>query len=673
MEGRKVVILCTSMLGLRRRPGVFVSASYLIVAALQAWPLPLHLATHLTGSPDGDAGVYVWNTWVFRHEIGLGHWLPLSTLTVLPLNGPTDLSLHNYTVFADLLALPLQPLLGTVTTFNLIYLLNVALAGFGMYVLARRLTGRLGESWLAGFLFMCSPFLVARGAVHYSLVAAAPLPLFVCAFEDWWARRRVRDAVLVGAVIAWAAGCDPYYAVYCVMLAAAILIRYLVRVEMMPEQRRLQRLRWSLDATMAGLMALVLWLALAGGSDLHVGGTTVSVHSLYTPMLLLAALVVARLWIAIRPHVRWPSIGELARLVRPTAAVGVVTAILLAPQLYAMGQLVARGRLTRAPVAWRSSAPGVDLVAFLIPNPAHPLMPSAAANWLSRQPDGYADQVASVSFVALAVILLAWRRAGFRPAGFWMAVTLGFASLTLGPFVRISGLTTSVPTPWTFLRYVPLVGDARMPSRFDVVVMMGLAAIFASALVALTTRWPDRRGAILATTGLLLAFELLPVPRPLYPAEAPHVYQAIAADPRPVRVLDLPFGIRDGLLTTGNFDPASQFYQTIHHKGIIGGYLSRVSPSDRAEYLAIPMIRALTALSENRPLSLAEESAARESAGAFVAESRIGYVVIDDRTASPGLRAFAVSALALIRVDEGAGFELFVPREPTLTPGPRGL
>jgi hypothetical protein len=629
---------------LLRHPAALALASYVVVSTLQAWPLPLHFATHLTGSPDGDAGVYVWNTWVFRHELDLGHWVPMSTLTVLPLNGPTDLSLHNYTVFADLLALPLQPAFGTVATFNLIYLLNVALAGLGMYVLARRLTGRVAESWLAGFLFMCSPFLAARGAVHYSLVAAAPLPFFVCAFEDWWARRRVRDAVLVGAVVAWAAGCDPYYAVYCVMLAAAILARHRVRVQMMPERWRLQRLRWILDATMAVLTALIIWIAFRGGSEIHAGRTTISVHSLYTPVLLLAALLVARGWIAIRPQVRWPSMSELARLVRPTAAVGVVTAILLAPQLYAMGQLAARGRLTRAPVAWRSSAPGVDLVAFLIPNPAHPLMPSAAAEWLSHQPGGYADQVASVSYVALAVIVLAWRRARFRPTGFWTAIALGFASLTLGPFVRIGGFTTFVPTPWTLLRYVPLVGDARMPSRFDVVVMMGLSAIFASALAAWTSRSSHRRRVILTTTGILLAFELLPVPRTLYAAEVPHVYRAIAADPRPVRVLDLPFGIRDGLTTVGNFDPASQFYQTMHHKEIIGGYLSRVSQSDRDEYLAIPMIRALTALSENRRLSPLEESAARESARGFVTESRIGYVVIDDRITSSDLRAFALSA-----------------------------
>ena len=649
-------------------------ASYLVVSALQAWPLPLHLTTHLTGSPDGDAGVYVWNTWVFQHELAAGHWLPLSTQTVLPLNGPTDLSLHNYTIFADLLALPLQPIFGTIAAFNLIYLLNVALAGLGMFYLARRLTGRVAESWLAGLLFMCSPFLAARGDGHYSLVAAAPLPFFVCVFERWWAQRRIRDAFLVSLVVAWAAGCDPYYAVYCVMLAAAVLGRHLLRVQLMPERWRALRVRWALDATLAVLAALMTWLLVAGGSDVHLFGATISVHSLYTPMLIFAAALVARLWIAIRPRVSWPSMTELARLVRPAAAVALVTAILLAPQLYAMGELVATGRLTRAPVGWRSSAPGADLLAFFIPNPSHPLMPASVIDWLAHRPGGgYADQVASISYVALVVIVLAWRRAEFRPMRFWTFITLGFASLTLGPFIQIAGLTTFLPTPWTLLRYVPLIGDARMPSRFDIVVMMGFAAIFASALVALTTKSPHRRRLILATTGVLLAFELLPAPRALYAAEVPHVYRTIAQDPRPIRVLDLPFGIRDGLGTVGNFDPASQYYQTLHHKTIIGGYLSRVPQSDRDDYLAIPMIKVITAFSENRQPPQADLDAARSSVRQFLARSRIGYVVIDDRTTSPALRDFVMSALHLVRVDQSPGYELFAPTLLPLRHTHRGL
>ena len=38
-----------------QRSGALVLVSYLIVAALQAWPLPLHLGTHLTGKTDFQA------------------------------------------------------------------------------------------------------------------------------------------------------------------------------------------------------------------------------------------------------------------------------------------------------------------------------------------------------------------------------------------------------------------------------------------------------------------------------------------------------------------------------------------------------------------------------------------------------------------------------------------
>ena len=35
--------------------------AYIGVALLFAWPLPLHLGTHLTGPRNGDTDVYVWN------------------------------------------------------------------------------------------------------------------------------------------------------------------------------------------------------------------------------------------------------------------------------------------------------------------------------------------------------------------------------------------------------------------------------------------------------------------------------------------------------------------------------------------------------------------------------------------------------------------------------------
>ena len=197
--------------------------AFVALAAFQTWPLPLHLGTHLTGSPTGDTGVYVWNLWIFSHRVLSVGTTPLNTLKILPLGGgPADLSLHNYTVFSDVLAMPLLNWLGVVATFNVVYLINAALAGFGLYLLARRLTGRAVESFLAGLVFAWSPFLITRGLGHFSLAAAAPLPFFMLALYRAWDSQRLRDAVLAGAALAWAAFSDPYYAVYGLMLGGVL-------------------------------------------------------------------------------------------------------------------------------------------------------------------------------------------------------------------------------------------------------------------------------------------------------------------------------------------------------------------------------------------------------------------------------------------------------------------
>src|SRR5690349_11924003 len=118
------------------------ACGYVVLALVFSWPLPLHMATHLTGPPDGDTGVYVWNQWVFRHEIVDQHHLPLFTREIFSLSRPANLSLHNYTIFQDLIALPLLQVFNVITTFNIVYLLMVVLSGYAMFRLAWHVTGR---------------------------------------------------------------------------------------------------------------------------------------------------------------------------------------------------------------------------------------------------------------------------------------------------------------------------------------------------------------------------------------------------------------------------------------------------------------------------------------------------------------------------------------------------
>src|SRR4030095_101330 len=130
-------------------PPLAVVLGYVLAALAFSWPLPIHLATHLTGDPGGDTGVYVWNQWVFHEELVTGH-NPLATEKILALTSRVDLTQHNYTAFLNMLALPLISRLGVIASFNVVFLAVCVLNAVMMYGLARRVTAaNRWEAWLA--------------------------------------------------------------------------------------------------------------------------------------------------------------------------------------------------------------------------------------------------------------------------------------------------------------------------------------------------------------------------------------------------------------------------------------------------------------------------------------------------------------------------------------------
>src|SRR5262245_6092346 len=124
----------------RLRPGAAALLGYVCVAIAFYWPLSASLATALPGPPSGDTGVYVWNLWLFRHEIAANHSFPFSTGEIMSLSPKIPLTLHNYTTFANLLAFPLLPAVGIVATFNVLMLASGVIAAMAAFVLLRRLT-----------------------------------------------------------------------------------------------------------------------------------------------------------------------------------------------------------------------------------------------------------------------------------------------------------------------------------------------------------------------------------------------------------------------------------------------------------------------------------------------------------------------------------------------------
>jgi hypothetical protein len=637
---------------------------YVCLAIAFAWPLPLRMADAMLGLPAGDAGVYAWNLWVFRHELVANHRLPFLTGEILALSNPVPLALHNYTTFANLLALPLIPLFGVLKTFNVLVLASGVMTAYAMYSYARIRTQDAVAGWLAGLLFGFSPFMSARAAEHFSLTLAAPIPIFGLLMYRIYAAPSLPLACAAGATVAWAFLCDAYYAVYCLLIAAFAVIYSIFSVER--HTPTVRRLWWRsvADLAIVCVAGLIVGMLLRGGGRFDLWGVRVSFTRLYTPVLILTLLVLIRTWISIRPRLKHlVHVSDYAQL---AVAAGLVCFVVLSPVLSAVGSPFAERQWINPGVMWRNSPPGVDALAFIAPNPLHPLFGFLSYYWYTSLPGGFNENVVSIPWVALGTLvagIVLWR---FRPHRGWVLFTAMFALMAMGPFISIATHLTYLPTPWAILRYLPIVGAARMPTRLAVLVMMGVAMMFAMVIQEMRSqsRHPRLYTVLIAA---LLVFELLPAPRALNSAVIPAPYQFIAQDPRPIRVMSLPFGLRDGISSRGNYSASSQFYQTLHEKALVGGYLSRLPGDSFARYRGNSTLRVLLRYSEGTPVDDALLAVGLERGRRNVERLRIGYVVIDRKRSSTDLIAFARSAMQLTFVSSDGVLDLYrTPLAPPL-------
>ncbi len=121
------------------------------------------------------------------------------------------------------------------------------------------------------------------------------------------------------------------------------------------------------------------------------------------------------------------------------------------------------------------------------------------------------------------------------------------------------------------------------PYRFNLAVMPALAALVGLACAGISTRlgklWP------LSILAALILFEYLVVPMELMipPPHSPF-YDRVAADGEDYAIVDLPLSRVAG--------EVHRYYQTIHHKPIVGGWDRRVPASAFAFIERNPLLRA---------------------------------------------------------------------------------
>ena len=128
---------------------------------------------------------------------------------------------------------------------------------------------------------------------------------------------------------------------------------------------------------------------------------------------------------------------------------------------------------------------------MLFGNPFHPLYGAASRALYALADIDRLELVAWFGVVPI-VILIAWRRhwlardaPGATPnARLWIAIAAVFGVWALGPYLRVAGTHTGLWLPASLVQYVPILSNARMPSRAIVMVYLSVAVLVAIAIAA---------------------------------------------------------------------------------------------------------------------------------------------------------------------------------------------
>lgn len=636
---------------------------FALVAVAWTFPLILHLGTSLLGAGVGDNVTGLWNVWWMRTALASGQDFFRTSYLFAPVG--VDLTLDTHSALPAFVGATALAPLSVVAALNVTILAALFLNGWCAYRLAARFTSDGGAAIAAGLMFGGSTYITAHLNGHFNLVGAWPLPLFALAMVEAL-RGSVRWGVVAGMVLGGTAYVDDYYLVFegalglCLVACAARewSIRRVTR-------GRLSDLLSSvLAAAIVGDVLLIVAIAMTGGLNLTVRSWHILLRGTYNPLQVLWAL--AALWVGfhaqprirVRPRVEW----EPRRAWPAVAMAAAVSVALAAPMAWKGARLALRGDYVSPGYPWRSAPPGVDLASVLVGNPFHwlwgPPLQRLYARWgmnLIESGGGWLGLV--------PVLLVAWslrRRWSDQAVRHWAAIGGIFLVWAFGPHLQVFGRTTGMILPEAILHWIPVVSNARMPGRAIVVVDLAVAVLGAVALGAWRVRSP-RPNVWLAAAALLITIDLLPAPFPVVSLDHPQLYDVLRARPERGSVCELPFGVRDGFGEIGALDDRVLYYQTIHGRPIVGGFVARLPPSVLAAYGADPLVAGLLRLSNPTADSHAAAPLPdRESAAALLRQDGIRFVVLNRATASSALIDYVVHSLPLTRIEDEGQRSLYV-------------
>ncbi|HEX5501386.1 MAG TPA: hypothetical protein VFW96_02110 [Thermomicrobiales bacterium] len=191
---------------------------YLLVAIGFSWPLPSRLSSAVLGATN-DVWAHLWWLWWVREALLHGHNPYVTDQLYFPYGAP--LYLMGMDLVSAVLGVPLQGLVGLVTTYNLLAVAAAAFGAYAAYLLALDVTGSRAGALVAGALFGFAPLQASFANMgQLELASVGFLPLAILFLLRLRGAARPRDVALAAVCLALATLSSWYQALDLALFAA---------------------------------------------------------------------------------------------------------------------------------------------------------------------------------------------------------------------------------------------------------------------------------------------------------------------------------------------------------------------------------------------------------------------------------------------------------------------
>jgi hypothetical protein len=569
----------------------YASVAYAITSLVATWPLVRGLGRDVPW----DLGDSILNMWILswdceqlRHILG-GDFSKIATFFDANIFYPAPLTLaySEHLIPQAIQIFPLYLLSGNpILCYNVLFLSSIVLAGLGMYLLVRELTGNELAAFVAGLLFAFAPYRLPQSG-HLQVLTSQWMPFVLYGLLRYFKTRRL--VPLLGAATALTAQnlSSGYYLLFFMPFAVVFALWQIGRLGLWRDRRAWAELCGAgllLAATTTpfllpyaslrgqGFAARSLTEVFRFSADVYSYGTASSEQLLWGRLM----------------QVFPKSEGELFP--------GIVAVFLAAIGVVIGGCLRAQSNGITDPQPSRSGAPARSL-AWLFGVLAIAHVVAAGATLLVRRISfdtglfvlrmSNVNQLLLRATVAFALLLMvspasrARTRLFLRERGYFVVVLVSALWLSLGPMPQSLGRPVEIAAPYRVLfDYVPGFDGVRVPARFAMIVAFALAALAGYGAAWLSQARLGRALLVVAAVVAVLeatrlpfivngAFALrefnTPEARLFRPGRAPGVYREFARQPWDAVLVELPLGPPD-------FDLRAMFYSTVHWRRIVNGY-----------------------------------------------------------------------------------------------------